>query len=147
MKPINVFYEVPANKAGVAMFAESIVNTLLEGDVDPLDVRVRIDAIEQIIKTIKADPAFRDVVMDAADMHGAKSFDHLGVKFTLANVSKYDYSDDQVWCEINEEIKRLTAIRKKRETILKALTETTEIDGVESNPPLCHTTQTVKVTL
>ena len=145
-RSLSIISEIPSNKAGIKLFAEAIVTGLMNGDVDPLDVRAKIDAIEKIIKAVKDDEQFRDVVLDHADQWGEKSFEHNGVKFTKAESARYDFSADETWRGLKERESNAAHARKEREAILKALKEPTEVDGEMSIPPVKKSTTTVRVT-
>jgi hypothetical protein len=145
-RAVKIINEIPANKAGITMFAEAIVEGVMSGEADPLDIRKRIDAIEKIIKEIKDNPKFKDAVMDQADLWPEKTFEHDGVKFTKADFSRYDYTSDPVWSSIKKQESHYAGLRKGREKILLALTEPTEIDGVMSFPPNKTSGSYVKVT-
>ncbi len=145
-RSLKIISEIPANKAGIELFANAIVEGIMSGDVDPLEVRARIDAIEKIIKAVKANEQFKDVVLDAADLQPEKSFEISGIKFTKADTVKYFYSHDAVWLKHKADEDAAAALRKGREAILKALKEPTVIDGVECLPPDKHRTTGVRVT-
>ena len=72
-RAISIINNIPANKAGIKLFADAIVDGVMNGEADPLDVRAKIDAIEKIIKAIKDDVAFKDAVLDQADLWGTES--------------------------------------------------------------------------
>jgi NAD/NADP transhydrogenase beta subunit len=62
-RSLSIISEIPANKAGIELFANALVDGLMSGDVDPLEIRAKIDAIEKIIKAVKDNEQFRDVVL------------------------------------------------------------------------------------
>ena len=134
-RAVKIINEIPSNKAGMKLFADALVNAVMNGYADPLEVRSRIDAIEKIIKAVKDDLSFKDAVLDQADLWPEKSFEHNGVKFTKAESARYDYSDDIVWNELKTLESEFAGKRKEREGILKALTEPTKIGDVDCNPP------------
>jgi len=145
-RSLSIISEIPANKAGIELFANALVDGLMSGDVDPLEIRARIDAIEKIIKAVKDDERFRDVVLDAADMHPDKSFEVNGIKFTKAESARYDYGADAEWVELKRLESMASNDRKAREAVLKALKEPTEVNGVMCNPPVKTSTTSVRVT-
>lgn len=128
------------------MFAEAIVTSVMSGDVDPLDVRSKVDAIEKIIKEIKDDQSFKDAVLDQADTYAEKTFEHNNVKFTKAESAQWDYSDDEIWQGLKDQEKEIAEQRKSEEEILKALKQPTEVNGVLRHPPFRKATTYVRVT-
>lgn len=145
-RSLEIISDIPANKAGIKLFADSIVTGLMNGEVSPLEVRARIDAIEKIIKEVKDNPTFRDAVLDEADLYPDKTFELNGIKFTKAEYARYDYSDDPVWNERKHEEGIAAEARKDRENVLRALKGTSVIDGIECNPPVKIATTNVRVT-
>lgn len=145
-KAISIINEIPANKAGIKLFADALVDASINGEVDPLDIRKRLDAIEKVIKAVKDHPDFKDAILDAAALWPDKTFEHEGVKFTKAESAKYDYSADPVWSRLNIEVQRFTASRKDEEKILAALKEPTEINGEERLPPVKTSSSYVRIT-
>jgi len=145
-RAIKIIHEIPANKAGIQMFAEAVVNGVMNGEADPLDVRARVDAIERIIKAIKDSPEFKDAVLDQADLFPEKSFEQNGIKFTKAEHTRYDYSADPVWAELKEQEGEIAQLRKEREKLLLGLSEPTNIDGQICEPPFKKSSTYVKLT-
>jgi hypothetical protein len=145
-RSLKIISEIPANKAGIELFANALVDGLMSGDVDPLEIRAKIDAIERIIKAVKDNQQFRDVVLDAADLHPDKTFEVNGIKFTKAESTQYDYSNDPVWRDLKFKESNFAGLRKEREAVLKALKEPTTINGDMCNPPIKKSSTTVRVT-
>lgn len=144
-RSLSIISEIPSNKAGIELFANAIVDGLMTGDVDPLEIRAKIDAIEKIIKAVKDNEQFRDVVLDAADQYPEKSFEVNGIKFTKAESARYDYAEDREWRSWKEDEAECSQKRKAREDVLKALKEPTEINGVMCYPPIKHSSTGVRV--
>ena len=145
-RSLKIIQEIPANKAGIKLFADAIVDGLMSGDVSPLEVRARIDAIEKIIKSVKANEQFRDVVLDEADLHPDKTFVVNGINFTKANSVKYDYTNDPTWIGLKHDETVAADKRKEHEAIVKALPVSAEINGVMCHPPVKSTSTGIRVT-
>jgi hypothetical protein len=123
-RSLKIISDIPSNKVGIQLFADAVVDGLMSGEVDPLDVRAKIDAIEKIIKAVKDNEKFRDVVLDAADMEPDKTFEH---KLKAAETE-------------------CSNARKDWEATLKTLKEPTLIEDVEAMPPIKSSSTTVRVT-
>ncbi len=145
-RPVRILNELPANKVGIQLFAEAVVENVMSGDTDPLDVRLRLDAVERIIKAIKDNGDFKTAVLDQADMWPEKSFEKDGVAFTKAELARYDYSEDQEWNDLKKNEGECVRLRKEREKVLFALSGPTEINGVTCNPPFKKSSTYVKIT-
>jgi hypothetical protein len=145
-RAISIISDIPSNKAGIKLFADAIISAVFNGDTDPLEVRAKMDAIEKIVKTVKDDERFRDVLQDRAEMEPDKTFEFNGVKFTKAEATRFDYSGDEVWGDLKEKEKEAAEDRKEAEELLKSLRKPTEIDGVLRIPPVKNSTSHVRVT-
>ena len=145
-RAISIISDIPSNKAGIKIFADAIIDGALSGDVDPLEVRVKIDAIEKIIKSVKDADQFKEAVNDRAGLEPDKTFEFQGVKFTKAESAKYNYSKDEIWADAKERETMAATERKDEEKILQALKQPTEINGVLRTPPSKMATSYVRVT-
>lgn len=145
-RAISIISDIPSNKEGIKIFADAIVSGVMSGEAEPLDVRAKIDAIEKIIKAVKDDIAFKDAVLDQADLYPEKSFEFNHVKFTKAESSKFDYSDDEIWADAKGRETEAAEERKAEEATLKTLKGPTEINGVMRHPPFKKSTTYVRVT-
>ena len=73
MKALSILNQIPANKEGIELFVQAIVNNMMEGEIEPLSIRMRVDSVERIMKGIKADDSFKTAVLDHADNFPEKS--------------------------------------------------------------------------
>lgn len=144
-RAMNIVNEFPVNKEGIKLMADGIVSEIADGNAHPLEVRAKIDAIEKIIKAVKEDSLFREILLDEADKHPDKVFFHNGIEFTKAESVKYQYEHDEVWVEIKAREKKEADDRKERETLLKALRNPAEIDGVICHPPVKFSSSNLRV--
>lgn len=98
---------------------------LMSGDYNPLDVELKLKAMEETIKQLRADEDIRAFVLSEAEKHG-KSFEWRGAKMSVREVGvKYDWasSGDSEWALLDAQIKELSDKRKAREAFLKAIPE------------------------
>lgn len=146
MRAIKVIEEIPSNKAGIEIFANAIVQGILSGEIEPLEVAVKVDAIDKIIKAVKSNVQYRDVILDNADMYDGKTFEFSGVKITKADSVKYDYSVDAVWRGLKADEDAVAEKRKAREKLLQTLSEVTQVNGVEAVPPVKSSTSHLRFT-
>ncbi len=137
---------MPSRKGEIKQFSEAIIASVMDGDSDPLDMAMKLNAIEKIIKEVKENVDFRAAVLDHADMWTEKTFGHKGAEFTKTQSAKYDYTHDPVWNKINTEKTEVSTRMKARETTLKSLREPADIDGVQCFPPSKESTSIVKIT-
>jgi hypothetical protein len=114
---------LPSEKLEVAQFARMLKSEILANDRDPLEILKRFKFIEKVIADILTDSDIEKHFLDEAYKYPEKTFDHLGIKFTIQEVgTKYDYkaSGDPVWNDLQERIVKLTDEKKSREKVLQS---------------------------
>jgi triphosphoribosyl-dephospho-CoA synthetase len=136
-------------------FAESIIEQVREGNVNPLDAQLFCKAIEDVAKRIMSDDRFKNELIEEATING-KRFQHKGVKFEVREAGvkyHFDKCDDPILALLQEQKAELDAKLKEREAFLKTvstsgidlLTEDGEV--IKVFPPYKTSTTTVAVTL
>ena len=96
---------------------------LLSGEYNPLDVELKLKAMEETIKQLRSDEEIRSFVLSEAEKYG-KSFEWRGAKMSIREVGvKYDYSStgDSEWAILDAQIKELSEKKKAREKFLQAV--------------------------
>lgn len=144
------------NKTQRQTFVTMVIDSLNNGDVDPLKLHLQVKCMEDIIAALKEDATYRDHVLDAAQRNG-KSFEYQHAKIEVREVgTKYDFSgcDDPVYHELAQQAKDAASALKGREAVLKAIPATgmviTDEATGETNkvyPPTKSSTTSVVVTL
>ena len=137
-------------------FTQQIVDGVVNGNLNPLNVHLQIKAMEELCKNIWDSVEYKEVVISEASKHkGGQKY--LGNVISVAEAGvKSDYSscgDDVINDLLNQ--KALLDVKiKERETFLKAVpTEGMDILDAETGnvtriyPPTKTSTTTVKVTL
>ena len=95
------------------------------GNYDLLQVYVEMKRYETylsgILEQLKV-PAYQQ-----AAEKGEKSFDYNEAKVTISKYTKYDYSIDSDWSNLDDKVKNMTDLKKKREAYLKECNEANTI--------------------
>ncbi len=134
---VQKLFELPANKDGIKAFAKAVVTELMDsGDWNPLEIAVRVNAIEKIMKAVKADTTFMDACFDEAELQPSKQFVYEGVTVTKTSSASLDYSGDKTWLKLKEVETKAADERKRREAVLKTLKDRTNVDGKICYPPV-----------
>lgn len=133
-----------------------IFQELLQGRVDPLQLHIRMKSIEEVLKQLTGMPAYKAIVLDAAEKYG-KSFTAHNAKIDIREVGvKYDYSmcGNAELAELYKQQEHISARIKDLETYHKALpTSGVQVlnpstGEVETHyPPAKTSTTSVAVTL
>lgn len=106
-------------------FAESVVNAVVDGNVNPLETEVLFKAIENAIKMARQDWKYKECVSDEADKYAEKTFDFKQATFTRSQRKTFDFKGDAVWTDLK---KSLT----DRENFLKNIPEGSEVGDPET---------------
>ncbi|MGK0366298.1 MAG: hypothetical protein ACI85O_003371 [Saprospiraceae bacterium] len=110
------------DKKEILELAQADVEAIITaGNYDLLQVYVEMKRYETylngILEQLK-EPAYAQ-----AAEKGEKSFDYNEAKVTVSRYTKYDYSIDSDWSNLDDKVKNMTDLRKKREAYLKQCNE------------------------
>ncbi len=92
-------------------FKNEVIGLILDGQVDPLEMELRLRAMEKAIKDIRGDVRVKNAVMDVAPEYNKQEF--MGAGITITERKTADYSNDPVHTTLKAEL-------KAREALLKA---------------------------
>lgn len=121
MKAITVFNTLPETKEQINTFVQLVVNSVNEGEINPLELSVRLKAVEDMANDIRKQ--IQDMATSEAEKYG-KSFEYRNSRIDVKMVGvKYDYSkcEDAEWELLDSQIKSLKEKQKERETFLKGI--------------------------
>jgi hypothetical protein len=137
-------------------FALRVVDALENGTADPLKIHLQIKCMEDIIKLLNSNTAYKKAVLVSAEIQG-KSFQFQNSKFEIKETGvKYDYSQcgDPIRTELVKLITATEESLKLREAFLKTvppkgMTMVDEETGEAFSlyPPSKSSTTNVAVTL
>ena len=136
MNEIKLLKELPTSKEEIKVFADNVVESLMDGFHEPLELAIRVEAVKKIMDAIKDDDRFKDACLDHADNFPEKTFSFSGIDVTKASSTRYDYSEDEEWNTLKRIEDNCAKDRKERETVLKAIKDESVIDGVKCYPPV-----------
>ena len=92
------------SKSDIAAASNKVINAVLDGEVDPIEVYVRVKAVatacKQVLDNIETE------VIDESYKYAGKSFDKLGATLTRKEGSLLlDYEEDAVYADIKKQLK------------------------------------------
>jgi hypothetical protein len=132
MNPIEAFKDLPADVEGVAEFSRQIIDSLNNGDIEPLKFKVFLKGLETFMDNIA--PTLDQLARDEAERYGEKSFTLMGAKVELREAGvKYDYllCNYPAYSRAVERVQSATAEKKAAEKLLQSIkSETTIVDDV-----------------
>jgi len=132
-------------KSLIAQKATRTVDNILERG-NPITTAITIKAVEEFIEAIKKDKRFIDYVREELAKNGGKdSVEGIALENVEAG-TKYDYSNDPVWVDLDKK-------KRDRETFLKTIKDPLSIVNEETGevysitPPVKTSSSTYKITL
>ena len=152
IKALSTIADAPITYVEIGNLIYAMKAELLSGDYNPLDVELKLKAMEETIKQLRADEDIKQFVLAEAEKYG-KSFEWRGAKMSVREVGvKYDYATtgDSEWAMLDAEIKELTEKKKAREKFLQAIPVTGTVSpetGEMIYPPARTSTTSIAVTL
>lgn len=146
---------LPSTISQIKTFTQMFISEMEAGYVSPTDIAIQLKAMEELIKTLRANPNIRRMIMDEIDKHPEKTFIENGATFEKSETGvKYDFTScgSSKWDKLKAEKSELDIKIKAEETFLKSLinTETETFDsetGEQIIPPLKTSSSYVKVSL
>lgn len=146
ISPLGILSLLDTTKQERGSFVANVINGLLSGNVDPMNVHLQVKCMEEICKAIKEHPDYNPLVLDEARKY-SKSYQFRNATVEVrASAGRWSFEGD-------EEHARLKAALKAREEYLKAIKEPVERltpDGeVVTDMPAVYTPgeETVFITL
>ena len=125
---------------------------LANENYDLLKVYIEFKRYEVYLKTLIGE--VKNETLKRSREEGRKDFEYGSARVTHIHRRKFDYSIDDNWQKLNEEIERLKKMKKERETMLKGIKgdfkeildeETGEISKVHA--PLIEYIEVLKIKL
>jgi hypothetical protein len=151
---LTLFNSMDVTRQSIGETVAVILKAVDDGAVNPLEARIRLKAIEEVVKT--ASSSIARYVRDEAEKHGTRSFEYMGAKVELAETGvdyNYDVCGDPEWEALQSNMKQLKADIKAREEFLKSLKKPLTVANDETgeiitiNPPVKTSTSGVKITI
>ena len=105
--------DIAPTKFGIELLADSIQEQINEGNLDPLEVAIKFNSIEQLAKSVKT--RITDNVLAGLDHHPKRKAEVFGAVVSEMVSIKYDYSDLEGWSELEEQINVLKEQQKEIE--------------------------------
>jgi len=152
--PSSVMQLFDADKQALIAFAASIINSVNDGNENPLKVQVLLKKQEFVLEKIKE--GIKESVKTEAAKYGEKEFDYAGTKCHYTpTATSYDFNvcNDSTLEELEEKLKGYTELVEARKKFLKGLSSPMPFVNEGSgevevlSPPIKKQSYGVKVTL
>ena len=147
ISPIGTITMMPATKAQINSFRDSVVTAVQNGDVDPLKLVIYLKSIEETVKAIREHYVVDEAIRDAAEQYPEKTIAIHGADVTKTQRTVYNFKEcgDTVYNDLCADMDKTKAQIKAREEMLK-LGENPETGEVYQKPvPITTSFLTIKL--
>lgn len=142
--------EIIPSKSNIQAVANALTANVEAGSISAAEFAVKVKFLQEVLKKALIDT--NDAL--CREVGEAKDFTCLGAKIEPAETgTKYDYSADPVWAQINEELKPIQDKLKAQEERIKIATKIghslidAESGEILAQPVTKTSTSSVKITL
>lgn len=141
MTTLNAITLMPSTREQVEAFSTQVINEAESGNMNPLELKVRLKFLEACIDKISA--SINDSFKSEASKHG-KNFEFKGYEISEVEAgTRYDYSNDAEWVRCSKILKgRENFLKNLKEPITCVCADTGEIETYY--PPIKTSTTTFK---
>ena len=129
--------DIAPTKFGIELMADAIQEQVNEGLLDPLELAIKFNGLEQLVKSVKS--RITENVIAELMKHPKGKAEVLGAVVSNMESIKYDFSDLPGWSELEEQI---LALRWKQKEI-----EDVEKEYHKGDLPIKSVTSTFKIQL
>jgi hypothetical protein len=129
--------DIAPTKFGIELMADAIQEQVNDGLVDPLELAIKFNSLEQLIKSVKS--RITENVLAELMKHPKGKAEVLGASVSQMDSVKYDFSDLPGWSELEEQI---SALKEKQKEI-----EDKEKTYHKGDLPIKSVTSTFKIQL
>jgi hypothetical protein len=129
--------DIAPTKFGIELMADAIKEQVDEGLLDPLEVAIKFNSLEQLVKSVKS--RITENVLSELMKHPKGKAEVLGAVVSNMDSVKYDFSDLPGWSELEEQI---LALRWQQKEI-----EDKEKEYHKGDLPIKSVTSTFKIQL
>lgn len=105
--------DIAPTKFGIDLIAEGILEQVREGDLNSLDVAIKMNALEHLTKSVK-EKLLNDVLDELSKYPKGKA-EINGATVSVMDSIKYDYSHIPEWVELDQQIAILKEKQKEIE--------------------------------
>lgn len=109
--------EIAPTKFSIDLLAETIAEQVREGHINAVNVAIRLNAMEQLVKSAKEKIA-EDVLSELGKYPKGKA-EINGVQIAEMSSIKYDFAHIEGWSELDAQINELKAKQKEIEDFQK----------------------------
>ena len=143
---------IEPTKANIEAAANEMITAIKEEGKEPFELLVRMEAVKSFCEMTRK--GLETYTREELEKYGKEGYKALKAKFELAETgTKYDYSQDSIWCMLDQKLLSAKNDLKDCETFLKALSKPMMETNVETGeitervPPTKTSNSSFKISL
>ena len=128
LTPTSILALLNTTKEQRSTFVAQVIQRMLDGYAEPIDVHLQVKCMEEICKAIKEDEQYKTMVLESAHRHKGHEFSNAKVE-VRSLPKKYDYSvcNDPELKALETAVEIATADLKAQQKFLQSI----PTDGIE----------------
>jgi hypothetical protein len=149
MRTLTTISALPSTKDEVDQYVVNVKREFIAlSEPEKLEIWRQLKAFASVIKGIESDPDIKNGVLEAAQENG-KSFEIKGARFTVKQMTKWDYSgcNDLTLLKYEKELKDIKDRISARQTMLQNLTGDVKDGDNLIHPPVKVLDEIISVTI
>lgn len=111
MSVVSLVRMLPETKQQIETFSKMVVDSIVKGEVNPLEVDFQLKCFEMAIDRIRKDFQVKELLITEAEKYKSQDFKD-GSKVSVQSRTTYEYSHNPTWAKLNKEIKNIETLMK-----------------------------------
>jgi hypothetical protein len=128
MSVVSLVRMLPETKQQIETFSNMVVNSIINGEVNPLEVDYQLKCFEMAIDNIRKNTTIKNLILDEVDKYKNQEYKDGGI-ISVSSKTTYDFSHNPAWVALDKQKKQL-------EILMKSIAEPVNNENTgESTPP------------
>lgn len=115
MSVVSLVKALPETKQQIDTFSNMVINSIVKGDVNVLDVDFQLKCFEMAIDKIRKHFEIKDLLIEEVEKYKNQDYKE-GSKVSVQTKTNYEYNHNPEWVKLDE-------AKKKLEVLMKSLPE------------------------
>lgn len=134
MEAISHLTILPQTPKEIESFVEACIDEITSGERNPLDFEIILKNVEDTISKIRKDERVKNCILNESNKYSEKVFNYHGYEFSKVLKPNFDFSNDQIWCDLSKKIKDREAFLKSIKPDMKNIADSDS--GEMLSPPI-----------
>jgi len=113
--------EIVPTKSNMKEWGQQLTDVIKSGNMNPLEFQIKSKFLKETLDMVSKDVS--EDIIEEIKKHGSGSTYLSAVVEVVETGVKYDYSHDEVWSDLESQIKPLLELQKKQEERIRTATK------------------------